>query len=70
MEIAIILREAMLVNGLLTSAEVWYKITEKNSATLESADLSLFRKIFGMKKTVNEIFYLGSGKMRIRFVIS
>ena len=60
MEIAIILRDAMLVNGLLTSAEVWYKITEKNSATLKSADLSLFRKIFGMKKKQSPVSWFGT----------
>ena len=71
MEIALILREAMLVNGILTNAEVWYKLTEKNLTTLESADLCLFRKIFGAnQKKATELFYLETGKMPLRYVIS
>ena len=71
MEIAIILREAMFINGILTNAEVWYNMTEKHLATLESADLSLFRKIFGANRnTAKELFYLETGKIPLRYIIS
>ena len=44
-EIGLMLREAMLVNGLLFNAEIWYGLTKKNISELEEVDKLLLRKI-------------------------
>ena len=68
---ALILREAMLVNGILTNCEIWYRVTEDHIKILESADITLFRKIFmAHSKTALEIFYLETGKIPLRYIVS
>ena len=63
---ALILREAMLLNGILTNCEVWYTVTEEHFKTLESADIDLFRKMFNAhSKTAIELFYLETAKICI-----
>ena len=70
-DIALILRESMLLNGILTNCEVWYGIKEEHINSLESADLDLMRKIFNAhSKTATELFYIETAKIPIRFIIS
>ena len=45
-EIAATLREAMLVNGLLTNSEVWYGLTGAEVTKLEEVDKLQLRKFF------------------------
>ena len=60
--IAKILREAMLINGMLFSASAWYPISEQNIRTLEQVDESLLRQILGAhSKTPLEALYLELG---------
>ena len=42
---ALILREAMLVNGTLTNCEIWPPISEKHMKSLEDMDIKLFLSI-------------------------
>ena len=61
----------MLINGIITNAEVWYNVNEEHYKILEAADKDLFRNIFNAhSKTASELFYLETGKIPIRFVIS
>ena len=70
-DIALVLRESMLINGIITNAEVWYNVNEEHYKILEAADKDLFRNIFNAhSKTASELFYLETGKIPIRFVIS
>ena len=71
MDVALILRESMLLNGILTNSEVWYGVKEEHLTALESADNDLMRKIFGAhSKTATELFFIETAKLPIRFVIS
>ena len=71
MDIALVFREAMLINGIITNSEVWYNVREEHFKVLESADKELMRKIFNAhSKTACELFYLETGKLPIRFIIS
>ena len=45
-EIAMVLRNSLLVSSLLTNSEAWYGLTKQEIDTLESADLLLLRRIF------------------------
>ena len=71
MDTALILREAILINGILTNSEVWYRVSEEDMRILEAADDDLFRKIFNAhSKTAIELFYLETAKIPIRFIVS
>jgi hypothetical protein len=71
MDIALVFREAMLINGIITNSEVWYNVHEEHFKALESADNEIMRKIFDAhSKTACELFYLETGKVPIRFVIA
>ena len=41
MDVALILRESMLLNGIMTNSEVWYGVKEEHFTALESADNDL-----------------------------
>ena len=62
-EIALILRESLLINGTLTNSEVWPKLTKSNLESLETSDLSLLIEIFkAHSKTASELFIWKLGK--------
>ena len=71
MDVALILRDSMFLNGILTNCEIWYNMKEEHVKTLEVADNDLMRKIFNAhSKTGTELFFLEAGKIPIRFMIS
>ena len=39
------LREAMLINGIITNSEVWYPVKDSQLEILESIDLMLLKKL-------------------------
>ena len=43
-EIALLLRESMFVNGILFNAEVWYGLTKSELAEFEKLDRLLLRR--------------------------
>ena len=69
-EIAIILREAKLINGMLTNVEVWYGLQTKDISELEEVDKLLLRRIFQVPNSACiESLYLELGLTRIRGII-
>ena len=71
MDISLILRESMLLNGILTNSEVWFNVKEEHLTLLESADNDLMRQIFNAHaKTAIELFFLETAKIPIRYIIS
>ena len=71
MDIGLVFRESMLINGILTNSEVWYNVGEDHFKVLESADKDLMKRIFDAhSKTPSELFYLETRKIPIRFLIS
>ena len=44
-EIILLLRESLLVNGMLTNAEIWFHVHSSETENLEKVDRSLFHKI-------------------------
>ena len=70
-EIGLMLRQAMLINGVLFNSEAWHAIKENEVKILESVDEHLLRSIVGAHaKTPVEFLYLETGTMPIRFIIS
>ena len=44
-EIAVTLRESILINGMLTNCEIWYGLTDQEVSQLEEVDRLLLRQI-------------------------
>ena len=69
-EIGLLLRQAMLVNGMLFNSEAWHAITENEIKMLEVVDESLLRALVnGHAKTPLEFLYLEAGAVPIRYII-
>ena len=57
-EIALLLRESMFINGILTNVEIWYSITKEEMKELEDLDKSMLRKILQVPfSTPSEAFF-------------
>ena len=69
-EIALILREARLINGILTNAEVWYSLGSKDISDLEQIDRMFLKQVFCAANSVsNESLYLELGVIPIGIII-
>ena len=64
------LRNAMLLNGILTNSEVWYGLKDEDIVKLEQVDDYFLRELLNAhSKTAKEMLYLETGAKPIRFVI-
>ena len=69
-QVAVMFRNSMLVNSILTNSEAWYNLTDSDYNHLECADESLLRKILETGAcTPKVMLYLELGIYPIRFVI-
>ena len=69
-EIANVLREARLINGILTNVEVWYSLGNKEIAELENIDKIYLRKVMAAPQSVStESLYLELGLVPISAII-
>ena len=69
--IALILRQAMLINGMLGSIEAWSDIKEADLKLLEDVDEFLLRSVFkAHRKTPIEFLHLETGTIPIRFIVA
>ena len=69
-EIAKTLREAELINGILTNAEVWYAIKQSEIDELEAVDKLFLRRVLGApESSCIESLYLELGVIPIRVII-
>ena len=71
MEVALKLREAMLINGILFNSEAWHGVTLAHIAKLEAIDEALLRGILkAHTKTPKEFLYLETGALPIKWIIA
>ena len=49
---AILLRESMFINSVLSSSDIWYGLSRANVEQLEDLDASLLRKILNAPSSV------------------
>ena len=69
-EIALLLRESMFLNGVLYNSEVWYGLTKAEISEFEKLDRLLLRKILGVPfSTPQEAFYLELGIVPISVIV-
>ena len=67
-EVALILRNSLLISSLLFNSESWYNITAAEISLLESADVQLLRRILKVpKSTPKEMLYLEYGCVPLRY---
>ena len=70
-EIALVLRESLLINAILTNSESWYFVSQKNLECFEAANIRMLRNCFNSHpNTVREAYYLECGKNQIRYILS
>ena len=69
-KIALLLRESLLLNGMLTNCDSWYGLSESEISDLESLDLAFFRTLFELPQTVPIVsFILETGSFSISTMI-
>ena len=69
-EIAVLLRNTMLINGTLTNAEVWYNFTHHEIQEFKKLEHSFFAKLLGVPRTTpSEAYYLELGALPISAIL-
>ena len=69
-EIALLLRESIFINGILNNSEVWYGLTTTEINDFENLDIVLLRRILkSPTSTPKEAFYLELGLIPLGVVI-
>ena len=69
-KIALLLRESLLLNAILSSSESWYGLTQSEIEELESVDINLLRRIFEVPHTVPTVsLFLETGCISIGTLI-
>ena len=69
-QIAVILRNSLLVSSMLFNSEAWYNVTNAELELLETVDLLLLRRILkAPASTPKEMLYLERGCMPFRKMI-
>ena len=70
-QVALKLRDAMLINGILYNSEAWHGVTSAQIAKLEAVDESLLRSILkAHSKTAKEFLYLETGTIPLRWIVA
>ena len=66
----LLLRQAMLVNGIMFNSEAWHNITDKDMMMLEKVDEALLRGLIAAhSKTPLEALYLETGSLPLRYIL-
>ena len=70
-DIAMVMRDALFANAIMTNAEVWHNVKLHHVQSLESYDVNHLRKVLNAhSKTAIEAFFLELGKYPLRFVLA
>ena len=70
-QIGLILRQAMLINGMLSSSEAWSDVKDGDIKLLEDVDEFLLRSIFkAHSKTPLKFLHLETGTVPLRYIIA
>ena len=70
MEIALLLRESMFLNSVLTNDEIWYALTKEEVRELEDLDRTLLKKLLTVPfSTPGEAYFLELGILPIGVIV-
>ena len=69
-DIALLLRESYLINGILTNTEVWYHLAASETGELDKVDRNFFQQLLCLPRSVPyPALYLESGVLPISVLI-
>ena len=69
-EMALLLRESLLINAVLFTSEIWYNLNQKDIQDLEYLDKVFFCRLMGTPKTIQtEAYYLEFGTFNVEVYI-
>ena len=69
-EVALILRDSLLLSSILCNSESWYNVTKAELDLIESVDLQFLRRVLNIpKSTPKEMIYLELGCTPLRYII-
>ena len=69
-EIAVVLRNALLISSILSNSEVWYGLTKLEAEQLEQIDEMWIRNLFELPRNVpKDLLYLELGLVPIYYII-
>ena len=69
-EVAMILRESLLISSMLFNSETWYNVTKPEIELLETVDLQFLRQVLKTpKSTPKEMLFLETGCVPFREII-
>lgn len=69
-EITKVLREARLINGILTNAEIWYSLGNSEIESLEKIDRMFLIQVFSVPQSIStESLYLELGVIPIKIIL-
>ena len=70
-QVAIILRNSILANGILTNSEAWYGLNDSDLEILESVDEQLMRRVLEVPSTCpKEMLYLEMGCVPFKYIVA
>ena len=70
MQAGLLLRQAMLVNGIMFNSKAWHSITGKDMVVLKKVDEALTRGLLAAHtKTPLEALYLETGSLPLRYIV-
>ena len=68
---ALLLRQAMLINGILYNSEAWHGVTNAHLVKLEVIYTALLKGILkAQRKTPTEFLHFGTGTVPLRWVMA
>ena len=69
-QIAVILKNSLLISSILSNSEVWYGFTKEEAKQLEQVDEMWIRNLFDLSRNVpRDLLYLELGLVPIYFII-
>ena len=71
LEAGLLLRQSILVNSLMFSAEAWSALTDRHLARMEVVDNALLSRLTGdQSKCPSEFNYLETGSLKLRHILT
>ena len=69
-EVAMVLRDSMLISKLVSSSEIWYNVTKDQYRKIEQIDEMYLMRLFQAPKSVPRLsLYVECGKVPVKFII-
>jgi hypothetical protein len=70
-DVALVLRDALFVNSIMSNSEVWHNVQLKHTQALEKSDQMLLKGIFkAHAKTATEAFYIELAVLPLNYCLS